>query len=255
MIFDEVVDIYGFDTEIKDDDETTADSEENEETTLPFDEDDKKEPVQPVHSKYYIEGLSVDEVITYFSEVVLDSEFSFGGNPQLVQKWSSPIYYVVHGTYTNDDMIKLNEMVEYLNSIDGFPGIKYSNFDHLTNLNIYFLNSQEYISKNSDNAQGTDGFVTFWYNGESSIYKAEISYRNDIDQHTRNSVILEEIYNGIGPAQDTDLRLDSLIYSGFSTPQHLTEIDKLILELLYDPSIKCGMNASQCEQVIRLLYY
>ena len=71
----------------------------------------------------------------------------------------------------------------------------------------------------------------------------------------RNSVILEEIYNGLGPVQDTDLRPDSLIYSAYSTPQELTEIDELILKLLYHPDMVCGMNAQECEAVIRQLYY
>ena len=80
-------------------------------------------------------------------------------------------------------------------------------------------------------------------------------YGVEFDQEVRNSVILEEIYNGLGPVQDTDLRQDSLIYSGYSIPQELTEIDELLLKLLYHPDMKCGMNAAECEAVIRNLYY
>ena len=96
--------------------------------------------------------------------------------------------------------------------------------------------------------------MTFWYE-DNAIYDATICYRTDLDQYLRNSVILEEIYNGLGPVQDTDLRSDSIIYSAFSEPQSLTEIDELILKLLYHPDILCGMNAEECEAVIRELYY
>ena len=68
-------------------------------------------------------------------------------------------------------------------------------------------------------------------------------------------MILEEIYNGLGPIQDTSMRSDSIIYSEFSQPQNLTDIDELLLKLLYHPDILPGMNAQQCEQVIRALYY
>ena len=68
-------------------------------------------------------------------------------------------------------------------------------------------------------------------------------------------MILEEIYNGLGPIQDTQLRLDSIIYSGYSIPQSLTQVDELILRLLYHPQMQCGMNADACEEVIRQLYY
>lgn len=44
-------------------------------------------------------------------------------------------------------------------------------------------------------------------------------------------------------------------YSGYSEPQALTSMDELLLRLLYHPEIQCGMNASQCEEVIQKLYY
>ena len=106
-----------------------------------------------------------------------------------------------------------------------------------------------------DNFYNCDGGVTFWYDGYNQIYNATICYRTDLNQHLRNSVILEEIYNGLGPVQDTNLRPDSIIYAEFTQPQALTEVDELILKLLYHPDMKCGMNAAQCEAVIRQLYY
>ena len=105
-----------------------------------------------------------------------------------------------------------------------------------------------------DDFYGMDGGVTFWYL-DDEIYDATICYRTDLSQQLRNSVILEEIYNGLGPIQDTDLRPDSIIYAEFSQPQKLTEMDELILRLLYHPQMKCGMTADECEAVIRRLYY
>ena len=105
-----------------------------------------------------------------------------------------------------------------------------------------------------DQFYGTDGGVTFWYDGENRIYDAIICYRTDLSQHVRNSVILEEIYNALGPVQDTQLRPDSIIYAGYSEPQALTQIDELLLKLLYHPRMHCGMNQAECEAVIRQLY-
>ena len=90
---------------------------------------------------------------------------------------------------------------------------------------------------------------------DNQIYDAIICCRTDLNQVVRNSVILEEIYNGLGPVQDTVLREDSIIYSYYSEPQSLTEVDELILKLLYHPDIVCGMDATDCEAVIRQLYY
>ena len=151
-------------------------------------------------------------------------------------------------------MSKLNGFVSWLNSVDGFPGMYPADNQNAYNLRIYFCDQQTMVNQMGDNYYGMDGGVTFWYNN-NEIYDAIICYRTEINQFTRNSVILEEIYNGLGPVQDTDLRTDSIIYSGFSEPQELTAVDELILRLLYHPNIKCGMDAAQCESVIRELYY
>ena len=87
------------------------------------------------------------------------------------------------------------------------------------------------------------------------LFQPSVCIRTDIDQYVRNSVILEEIYNGLGPVQDTILRPDSIIYQEYSEVQDLTLVDWLILRLLYHPDMLCGMDAAQCEAVIRDLYY
>jgi hypothetical protein len=155
---------------------------------------------------------------------------------------------------TEEDLMVLEDFCWWLNTIEGFPGIFRSEDPAFTNLQIHFCSEAELISIMGDSFYGTDGGVTFWYTN-NAIYDAVICYRNDIDQYIRNSVILEEIYNGLGPVQDTWTREDSLVYAGYSTPQYLTIIDQLILQLTYHPDMRCGMTAEECEAVIRDLYY
>ena len=224
-----------------------------EETTVP--PTTQPEETEPLHSEFYIPGLSVEDVIRYFNEVCLDAEFSEGGNASLVQKWDDTIFYQIHGECTEEDLAMLENFMAWLNEIEGFPGFEETDQAAITDLNIYFCTEQEMLDHLGDNFYGCDGGVTFWYDGNNVIYEAIICYRRDLNQHVRNSVILEEIYNGLGPVQDTWLREDSIIYAGYSEPQALTEIDRLILRLLYHPMIRCGMNSEECEAVIRQLYY
>ena len=211
-------------------------------------------PTEPEHSALYIEDLSVEDVILYFNEVCLDSEFINSGDPSVVQKWDIPIYYMLEGNYTDEDIATLEAFVAWLNTVEGFPGIHATEDPGMRNMRISFGDQQHMLNLMGDSFSGLDGAVTFWYN-YNCIYTATICYRSDINQYTRNSVILEEIYNGLGPIQDTGLRPDSIIYQEYSEPQALTEIDELILKLLYHPDILPGMNAAQCEEVIRRLYY
>ena len=224
-------------------DETTTEAV-TEETTL-----------EQVHSEYYIPGLDVDTLIQYFNEVVLDAEYSSSGNASLVQKWDYEIKYYIHGNPTAEDLECLENTADYINSIYGFPGMEEAAFESEANLNIHFVNADKLVELMGSDFALCDGGVTFWYDGYNMIYNEVICYRNDIDQYTRNSVIIEEIYNGLGPVQDTWLRPDSIIYAEYTTPQEMTAVDKLILELLYHPEIECGMDADECAEVIRRLYY
>lgn len=209
---------------------------------------------EPQHSVLYLPEVSVEQVIGYFNEVCLDSEFVNSGDPSVIQKWTTPIRYTIEGSYTQEDIATLRNFESFLNDIEGFPGISQTDDPADGNMRICFGDKQNMLDLLGPNFANMDGGVTFWYSGTNKIYNAIICYRTDIDQTTRNSVILEEIYNGLGPVQDTE-RTDSIIYTGFSTPQWLTDVDILILQLLYHPDIRPGMNAQQCEQVIRNLYH
>ena len=162
---------------------------------------------------------------------------------------------MIHGQPTEEDLAVLNSFTQWLNALEGFPGISETTDPIASSLDIYFCTQQELIGHLGDHFYGMDGGVTFWYTGDNQIYDAIICVRTDLDQYLRNSVILEELYNCLGPIQDTSLREDSLIYAGYSDPQELTQIDQLILALLYHPDMKCGMNSAQCEALIRQLYY
>ena len=211
-------------------------------------------PPEETHSPLYISELNVEDVITYFNEVVLDAEFVDGGDPSKLQKWAAPIRYSINGAPTDADLQVLEGFAAWLNTVEGFPGISEVGEGDVANLRIYFCSQQELLDRMGKNYTGMDGAVTFWYMNDE-IYDAIICIRTDLAQDVRNSVILEELYNGLGPVQDTDLREDSIIYSAYTIPQELTAVDELLLKLLYHPQLRCGMNAQACEEVIRQLYY
>jgi len=214
------------------------------------------EEVKPVHSPLYIEGVSTQQIIEYFAEAVLSSEYSEGGNSNLVQKWTTPVYYKVEGNYTKEDSAVLGEIVSALNAIDGFPGMKQT--DSGENYTIKFVNADEFETQAGDyvNHEIADGSATWWYDdAENCITNVLVFVRNDIEQENRTSVIQEEIINSLGLGNDSMLREDSIIYQGVSFPQQPSDIDMLLIKLLYSAEISCGMNYDECASVIEKLYY
>lgn len=234
--------------------QTTAGTEATTQEQEPEASTEPTEPAEPEHSELYIPGVSVEDVILYFNEVCLDAEFVHSGDASVVQKWTAPISYAVYGNPTEKDLEVLTGFTLWLNNYAGFPGIYEASNPEFANLRIYFCGQEEFLDRMGDDYVGLDGAVTFWYT-DNVIYDEIICILDTLDQTARNSVILEELYNGLGPVQDTLLRPDSLIYAEYVTPQELTKVDELIIKLLYHPNIKCGMNAEECEQVIRQLYY
>lgn len=215
------------------------------------------EPVvtEPEHSSLYLPDVSADDMVMYFNEVCLDAEFSDGGNFTLLQRWDEPIYYTIYGNTTYADLQLIADFSQWLNTIEGFPGMYEASEPWQANMEFFFCGEEELLDRMGSQYVNTDGAFTFWYDDADRIYNCIICIRSDLDQHLRNSVILEEIYGALGPAQDTWLRLESVIYAGFSQPQALHPIDEVILRLLYHPDLACGMDSYACETIIRELYY
>ena len=209
------------------------------------------------HSELYIPGVSQDQMLEYFYEVVLDMEYIDGeGDATLVQKWDRPISYRIEGVPDHRDAQLLSEFVKQLNKVEGFPGIRAATGLE-QNVTIYFLHDEEFKTQFSHviENESADGAVQFWYyNNTNGIYSGRIGYRKDAPQAIRESVIPEEIVNLLG-ISDTILRKDSIIYQYGSEVTEPSAVDWAIIKLLYNPKIQCGMNAAECEPIIRELYY
>lgn len=212
----------------------------------------------PPHSDLYLEGLDVEEVLRYFHEVVLQSEYSDDtGDPSVIQKWLQPIRYCIFGEPTDEDLVVLNNLFDQLNQIPGFPGIRAAGEEEYPNLTISFLDAESLLEIYADVVGDSDawGACQFWYYTDTNeIYDGRVGYLTEIEQIYRNSILLEEIVNVLC-ITDTEERTDSIVYQYSNDNLCLSDVDWLILKLLYHPRIECGMDADQCEAVIRELYY
>ena len=224
------------------------------ETTVPA----TTAPTEPLHSVLYREGFEVEEILLYFQEVTNQIEYTDGtGDPSLIQKWLSPLIYRIDGAPTEEDLRVLEEFCQQLNAVPGFPGIREAQEDEYENLILSFLDPDSFRERFSDVVHGEDawGATQYWYYTDTNeIHTAAIGYRTDIPQPDRSSIILEEIVNTLG-ISDSERRSDSIVYQHSNENLQLSDIDWLLLELLYHPDIAPAMEAEMCEKIIRDLYY
>lgn len=219
---------------------------------------EETETTAPAHAALYLPEYTSQQVLEYFEEVVLCTEYSDGtGNAALVQKWKEPILYSIYGAPTEEDISVLTALFAQLNEIPGFPGIYARAEGEPENLMIGFWDSENFDMYFSEFLNGEDayGATQYWYyNDTNEIYTANVGYRTDIDQSTRTSVLIEEIINMLG-VSDTVLRTDSIVYQHSNDNTALSDMDWLILKLLYHPAMQCGTDFDGCRTVIEDLYY
>ncbi len=213
---------------------------------------------EPTPTVFHLDGYTAEEVAEYFCEVALGVEYNHGsGDSSALQKWREPVYYAIYGEYTPEDVALINSFASQLNEIEGFPGMRPAPQQYMENFTIRFLNRQEMNSQAGYvvNGEYADG-ITLWdyYTDSNEIYNTRIWICSELSQYTRNSVILEEIVNSLGLGNDTELREDSIIYQFYSEPQELSQMDWLLLKLLYNEEMSPGIHETECRELISKLY-
>ena len=207
---------------------------------------------------YHLDGYSAEQIADYFCEVALSVEYNHGsGDSTALQKWNNPIFFGIYGDYTAEDVALINSFASQLNEIIGLPGMHPAPNAEMENFTIRFMNRQDMNASAGYvvNGEYADG-ITLWdyYTDSNEIYNTRIWICSEISQYTRNSVILEEIVNSLGLGNDTELREDSIIYQFYSEPQELSEVDWLLLKLLYSEEMYSGIHETECRELISKLY-
>ena len=190
-------------------------------------------------------GITSQDVIDYYCEVGMTSEYN-GPRRALVRKWTEPIMVTLEGDIESADMDLMERLFDYLNSINGFPGISFTSDDFESNFIIRILPEEQYqeYARPRVNGDATDGYSTIWYN-EGIINKAEIGISADLERMNKNHVILEEIVQSLGLQNDSYSYPDSLFYQDYNTPQWPSDLDCLLVEFLYHPLVTPGIGKDE----------
>ena len=212
---------------------------------------------EPTPELLGLEGYTSEQIADYFCEVALGVEYNHGsGDSSALQKWGEPIYFAIYGEYTDEDVALINSFASRLNEIEGFPGMYPAPNMQQENFTFRFLDRQTMNEQAGYvvNGEYADG-ITLWnyYTDSNLIYNTRVWICNEVSQYTRNSVILEEIVNSLGLGNDTELREDSIIYQFYSEPQELSEMDWLLLKLLYKEEMYSGIHETECRELIAKL--
>ena len=214
-------------------------------------------------NKEYALSLYDKELISYFKEIALQSEYS--DNPEKVVKWKDPMILFVNKQGENKpQMLIIKKTIDKINqlSTDGFKIVLTNNFSKCNS--VLFLCNKEKLNELAPFfydivTDGIDynisGYSYSEFDTNTYIIDRSLIYINTEEPlDTQESVILEEITQSIGLSFDSKKYPNSIFFQNKSEQKvkvkKYSKLDSEIIRILYHPYIKPGMNTREIEQAI-----
>jgi hypothetical protein len=186
-------------------------------------------------------GITPDELLDYFADIALKSEFGDTGANGIVCRWEKPIKVEILGDYSSADYDWLTAHIANLNQIDGMPAISIVAADG--NYRVWFKTLDRlrevipgYVSENW-------GFISLYWNSKKQITDAFMGIATDVTNQTqRNHLILEEFTQGLGLLNDSPQYADSIFQIEWTETQALADVDYALIRMLYSSAVQAGMK-------------
>ena len=187
-------------------------------------------------------------------DCLIDCAFSseYGNPNSRLLRWKDPIYVYAGGSPTAEDLRQLDGFLMELSfRVPLLPPVERVFAPEAANLTLYFVPEARMGDYVKDYVSGNWGFVTYFYNNYV-INRAEVAVASDVtNQKQRNGIIREEIVNGLGLGNDHYRFEDSIIYEPYNEAETLSEVDWLMLNMVYSPLTRPGMGADEAYRALK----
>ena len=188
-----------------------------------------------------------EEALDYFAEVTFGPEF--GGGSQAIRKWTQDMRIAVYGTPNEDDLATLAEVIADLNEIIGT--IELEIVESGENVELHFAPEEEFESIEPNYEPVNLGFFWVWWDGTESISNARILISTtELTQAERSHLIREELTQSLGLMNDSFSYEDSIFYQGWTDTGTYSELDEMLIEMLYLPKIGPGMEPGEVLELL-----
>lgn len=193
------------------------------------------------------------KALEVFDVCALTMEFP-GANAQQGRliRWEKSIRVFVSGSPTREDQRFLNDFLMQLAlRVPTLPNITITDRESNANMLVYYVPLNRMRSVIPDYVEGSWGMFHYEYN-DWKMSKAWVGIATDVtNQRERNHLIQEEIVGALGLLNDHYFYEDSIVYQPWTTVQELSEVDWIMLNMLYSPLVSPGMNQTQLHRVFQ----
>ena len=165
-------------------------------------------------------------------------------------RWSRGIRVYLDGNPGSADRQKVSDFLMELGlRVPDLPPVTEVASRSDANMIIYFGPLDRLSEHVTDYVSGNWGMFHYDYS-DWCIYHAEIGIASDVTtQQDRNHLIQEEIVGALGLTNDHYVYKDSILYQPWTTVQQLSDVDWIMLNMVYSPLVSPGMKQDKLHKI------
>ena len=172
--------------------------------------------------------------------------------PTRLTRWEGPIRICMTGSPSNDDRQQLDQFImEIATHCPNIPNISVVDSEKSANVVIYYgpLNT---LGQHVDYYhEGNWGSFSHRYNSRNAVVSGKVVIATDKNTAaSKRHLLREELIGVLGLTNDHWLYSDSILYQEWTTVGQLSDVDWLMLNMLYDPDLSCNMSASEARNIL-----
>ena len=183
------------------------------------------------------------------------TEWDGNGNANassVLRRWEKTIWIYVSGSPGSDDLRQLDAFImEVATHCPNMPNIRLADRESDANIVIYYgpLNT---LSDHVDYYQeGNWGAFSYYYGADNGFVSGKVGIATDVNTaESKRHLLREELVGLFGLCNDHYAYSDSILYQEWTTVEQLSEVDWLMLNMLYDPDLSCGMSAGEAYRIL-----
>lgn len=195
-----------------------------------------------------------EAAIDYFGEIASATEFG-DAEAGYVRKWRQPIRISITGSPTREDIDTIHNLAGQINSLNLVPHITILD-DGEKGANCVFIFDSLNNLANKLPGYRADNYAMFFFDEQNHVIeRSTIAVTTGmIDQPARNHLIQEEFIQSLGLGNDSERYRDSIFQQDWTVVQRPSEMDWLVLEMLYRPELSPGQSIDSAQRALRGLY-
>lgn len=167
-------------------------------------------------------------------------------------RWEKTIRIYVGGSPSSDDLDQLKRFImEIATHCPNMPNIRLESSEQDANITIWYCPIKDMHKHVDDYHEGNWGYFSYTYDSGCRMDSAKIAIATDKNNTaSKRHLLREELVGAFGLTNDHELYSDSILYQEWTTVGRLSEVDWLMLNMLYDPDLTCGMDANETYSVL-----